>query len=227
MALPFFRSLHRPSAPAALEPASRRPSLPLASLFLAGPSALFAKMHSTVALAALVAFSGSALASYGRYPCNLINTDGTISADQSQCAASALITPGGGLKGSLSDPVNSICVQDQINLDYACVRAHPDHPSSRAAADVLSFAQLRHLGRGLHHGRQLRRRHLQQRCLHRCSGHDLQRQRQQLPRLRLLHRPPRRSDPVGHLRWYRGLLLRPGSRERLHGRPRHRRCARQ
>ncbi|BGP57069.1 hypothetical protein JCM8202_006298 [Rhodotorula sphaerocarpa] len=77
-------------------------------------------MHSTVALAALVAFSGSALASYGRYPCNLINTDGTISADQSQCDAGALITPGGGLKGSLPDPVNSICVQDQINLDYAC-----------------------------------------------------------------------------------------------------------
>lgn len=77
-------------------------------------------MRTTISLIAIASLSSSAFASYGRYPCNLLNGDGTLSADRNQCLDGVLRNPGAGDKGALPNPTSPECVQDTINGDFAC-----------------------------------------------------------------------------------------------------------
>lgn len=77
-------------------------------------------MRTTISLIAIASLSSSAFASYGRYPCNLLNGDGTLSADRNQCLDGVLRNPGAGDKGALPNPTAPECVQDTINGDFAC-----------------------------------------------------------------------------------------------------------
>ncbi|GAA5976591.1 hypothetical protein JCM11641_001349 [Rhodosporidiobolus odoratus] len=85
-------------------------------------------MRSTLILASLASLSSVALAQngYGRFPCTIVNGDGTYSADQTQCANDALIAPGAdttedtGNQGDGPTPVNPVCAIDSQSGLYYC-----------------------------------------------------------------------------------------------------------
>ncbi|BGP39925.1 hypothetical protein JCM10450v2_003904 [Rhodotorula kratochvilovae] len=65
------------------------------------------------------------VAAYGRFPCYIINGDGTKSADPSQCLDNNLVNPGGadgasGLKGDQPTPVSPVCTLAPETGDYYC-----------------------------------------------------------------------------------------------------------
>ncbi|GAA5993255.1 hypothetical protein JCM10908_004534 [Rhodotorula pacifica] len=62
---------------------------------------------------------------FGRFPCTIVNGDGTFSADQNQCQNKNLIAPGTGLGGTGNQgdgltPINPECVQEPGTGAYAC-----------------------------------------------------------------------------------------------------------
>ncbi|GAA5892851.1 hypothetical protein JCM8208_004104 [Rhodotorula glutinis] len=83
-------------------------------------------MRSVLALASIASLSSVALAQtgYGRFPCNIFNGDGTLSADPNQCLDSALIPPGSaddsGFQGDGVTPTNPECVAFGANLGFFC-----------------------------------------------------------------------------------------------------------
>ncbi|GAA5943666.1 hypothetical protein JCM3775_001327 [Rhodotorula graminis] len=86
-------------------------------------------MHATLALASLASLASIALAQipsgYGRFPCTLVNGDGTFSADPNQCADDALINPAGvaddtGIQGSAANPTGAMCTLEAETGAYFC-----------------------------------------------------------------------------------------------------------
>ncbi|GAA5828391.1 hypothetical protein JCM11251_006224 [Rhodosporidiobolus azoricus] len=86
-------------------------------------------MRSVLALASIASLSSFAAAQvsgYGRFPCTLINGDGTLSADPSLCAPDALILPGSGdptsdAQGDQPIPTGTLrCVQIEETQGYYC-----------------------------------------------------------------------------------------------------------
>ncbi|GAA5829221.1 hypothetical protein JCM5353_000963 [Sporobolomyces roseus] len=84
-------------------------------------------MRSTIAVASLVSLAGlvAAQSTYGRFPCTIVNGDGTFSADPSQCSADNLVNPGQneagtGVQGDGPTPVNPECVMELESGAYAC-----------------------------------------------------------------------------------------------------------
>ncbi|BGP14713.1 hypothetical protein JCM10213_002758 [Rhodosporidiobolus nylandii] len=86
-------------------------------------------MRTSIALASLASLAGLAAAQtgYGRFPCTIVNGDGTFSADQSQCADANLVAPGTGdgvenadPQGDLPNPTNAQCVQQLETGAYFC-----------------------------------------------------------------------------------------------------------
>ncbi|GAA5821036.1 hypothetical protein JCM11251_001932 [Rhodosporidiobolus azoricus] len=71
-------------------------------------------LRSVLAISALAGFA-AAQTGYGRFPCTLVNGDGTFSANQDLCANDALIAPGandanGEAQGDGVNPVDAECV---------------------------------------------------------------------------------------------------------------------
>ncbi|GAA5953109.1 hypothetical protein JCM3765_007412 [Sporobolomyces pararoseus] len=81
-------------------------------------------MRSTVAIASLLSLSTFAVAqNYGRFPCTIVNGDGTFSPDQSQCSSDLLVPPGSGAGGTQGDnptPVDPVCFQNAATGQYYC-----------------------------------------------------------------------------------------------------------
>ncbi|GAA5887283.1 hypothetical protein JCM6882_002474 [Rhodosporidiobolus microsporus] len=86
-------------------------------------------MRTTLILASLASLSSVALAQqngYGRFPCTIVNGDGTFSPDQSQCANANLIAPGAntpedtGNQGDGVTPVDPVCTIDSASGLYFC-----------------------------------------------------------------------------------------------------------
>ncbi|GAA5845477.1 hypothetical protein JCM5353_000038 [Sporobolomyces roseus] len=81
-------------------------------------------MRSTLAIVSLLSLSTFAVAqNYGRFPCTIVNGDGTFSADPNQCQNDALAAPGsgeGGTQGDNPNPVNPTCAQDAATGQYYC-----------------------------------------------------------------------------------------------------------
>ncbi|GAA5901879.1 hypothetical protein JCM6882_008698 [Rhodosporidiobolus microsporus] len=84
-------------------------------------------MRSVLALVSLASIASFAAAQtgYGRFPCTLVNGDGTFSADQSQCANDALIAPGANdpesdAQGDGVNPVDAECVIESESGAYFC-----------------------------------------------------------------------------------------------------------
>ncbi|GAA5860012.1 hypothetical protein JCM8547_003058 [Rhodosporidiobolus lusitaniae] len=83
-------------------------------------------MRSAILLASLASLSSVAFAQgegYGRFPCTIVNGDGTLSPDQSQCATGLLVSPGSGDGGSQGDnptPIDPTCFQDGASGRYFC-----------------------------------------------------------------------------------------------------------
>ncbi|GAA5934912.1 uncharacterized protein JCM15063_003100 [Sporobolomyces koalae] len=81
-------------------------------------------MRSTIAIASLLSLSTFAVAqNYGRFPCTIVNGDGTFSPDQSQCGSDFLVAPGTGDGGSQGDnpvPTSPQCTQDAATGRYYC-----------------------------------------------------------------------------------------------------------
>lgn len=74
---------------------------------------------------ALAALTGNGPAGYGRFPCTLLNGDGTYSPDASQCTAAKLIVPGTGLggtgfKGDEPKPITPVCTLEPASGLYYC-----------------------------------------------------------------------------------------------------------
>ncbi|GAA5901808.1 hypothetical protein JCM6882_008679 [Rhodosporidiobolus microsporus] len=81
-------------------------------------------LRSVLALSAL---AGAVVAQtgYGRFPCTIVNGDGTFSADQTQCANDNLIAPGADTadavnQGDFPNPVDSQCVIETESGAYFC-----------------------------------------------------------------------------------------------------------
>ncbi|GAA6041822.1 hypothetical protein JCM8097_007181 [Rhodosporidiobolus ruineniae] len=89
-------------------------------------------MRSVLALASVATFAGLAAAQtatatgYGRFPCTLVNGDGSFSPNQALCADDVLIAPGadstdaGVGQGDRVSPTNSQCVQELESGAYFC-----------------------------------------------------------------------------------------------------------
>ncbi|GAA6034871.1 hypothetical protein JCM8097_009341 [Rhodosporidiobolus ruineniae] len=88
-------------------------------------------MRTVLALAAAASFSSAVLAQtvpagYGRFPCTIVNGDGTFSPDPSQCAAGNLVAPGtgtGNQDGNQGDgvlPTTPACQQEPTTGAYYC-----------------------------------------------------------------------------------------------------------
>ncbi|GAA5828394.1 hypothetical protein JCM11251_006225 [Rhodosporidiobolus azoricus] len=87
-------------------------------------------MRSVLALATLASFSTFAAAQvtgYGRFPCTIVNGDGTLSPDQTQCADANLIVPGTGTgtpdvdaQGDLPPATGAVCAQIIETQGYFC-----------------------------------------------------------------------------------------------------------
>ncbi|GAA6005820.1 hypothetical protein JCM11491_004022 [Sporobolomyces phaffii] len=76
---------------------------------------------SVLSLASLAA----AQTGYGRFPCTIVNGDGTYSQDQSQCASGNLVNPGSGesntgVQGDRPNPVDPVCVQQLETTAWFC-----------------------------------------------------------------------------------------------------------
>ncbi|GAA6027270.1 hypothetical protein JCM8097_002543 [Rhodosporidiobolus ruineniae] len=95
------------------------------------PSSAFA----AALLVLLPAVVSAQQAGYGRFPCSLVNADGTFSPDPSKCLASALTAPGdqsgnwAGVQGDGVNPVQSECVMELETGSYFCgiVGSHLPH----------------------------------------------------------------------------------------------------
>ncbi|GAA6014196.1 hypothetical protein JCM10207_006129 [Rhodosporidiobolus poonsookiae] len=81
-------------------------------------------LRSVVALSALAGLA-AAQTGYGRFPCTIVNGDGTFSADQTQC--SNLVAPGSGTgtpavdaQGDLPVPVGATCQIETESGAYFC-----------------------------------------------------------------------------------------------------------
>ncbi|GAA6063426.1 hypothetical protein JCM10212_002612 [Sporobolomyces blumeae] len=84
-------------------------------------------MRSTFAAVTLASLAGLAAAQtgYGRFPCTVVNGDGTFSPQQSQCDASALVNPGSneagtGNQGDRPNPVDAMCTMENESGAYFC-----------------------------------------------------------------------------------------------------------
>ncbi|GAA5875999.1 hypothetical protein JCM1840_006242 [Sporobolomyces johnsonii] len=84
-------------------------------------------MRTAVLAVSLASLAGLAAAQtgYGRFPCTIVNGDGTFSPDQTQCADSALVTPGAdengtGAQGDRPNPTNAVCTEETATGAYFC-----------------------------------------------------------------------------------------------------------
>lgn len=88
-------------------------------------------MRVVLVTASLVSFAGIASAAvptvigYGRFPCTIVNGDGTYSPDPSQCLNANLVAPGAdtdgtGAQGDGVTPVDPVCSQQLETSGYYC-----------------------------------------------------------------------------------------------------------
>ncbi|GAA5827338.1 hypothetical protein JCM5353_007547 [Sporobolomyces roseus] len=84
-------------------------------------------MRFSLALISLVSFAGlaSAQTGYGRFPCSIVNGDGTFSPDPTQCEEANLVNPGSntadtGIQGDRPNPISPVCVQQLETGAYFC-----------------------------------------------------------------------------------------------------------
>ncbi|BGP14504.1 hypothetical protein JCM10213_003090 [Rhodosporidiobolus nylandii] len=86
-------------------------------------------MRTAFIAASLASIASVAVAQtgYGRFPCTIVNGDGTFSADQNQCADANLIAPGSGdgvpgeaAQGDTPSPTNAQCVEETETGAYFC-----------------------------------------------------------------------------------------------------------
>ncbi|GAA6041805.1 hypothetical protein JCM8097_007169 [Rhodosporidiobolus ruineniae] len=88
-------------------------------------------MRSVLALASVATFAGLAAAQtatatgYGRFPCTLVNGDGSFSPNQALCADDALIAPGADsadavTQGDRVSPTGSVCTLETESGAYFC-----------------------------------------------------------------------------------------------------------
>ncbi|GAA6050916.1 hypothetical protein JCM3770_002536 [Rhodotorula araucariae] len=87
-------------------------------------------MHGALALASLASLATVGFAQiptgYGRFPCTLVNGDGTFSADQNQCADDLLLNPAGepspdvGIQGAEPNPTGAECVREEETGGFFC-----------------------------------------------------------------------------------------------------------
>ncbi|GAA6008257.1 hypothetical protein JCM10207_000056 [Rhodosporidiobolus poonsookiae] len=84
-------------------------------------------MRAAFTLASLASLAGLAAAQggYGRFPCTVVNGDGTFSGDQSQC--SGLVAPGSGegvagtdSQGDIAPPTGAVCTMETESGAYFC-----------------------------------------------------------------------------------------------------------
>ncbi|POY72685.1 hypothetical protein BMF94_4514 [Rhodotorula taiwanensis] len=73
----------------------------------------------------LASLAANGPAGYGRFPCTLINGDGTFSPDPNQCTAAKMIVPGTGtggtgFKGDEPKPVTPVCTLEVASGLYYC-----------------------------------------------------------------------------------------------------------
>ncbi|GAA5844178.1 hypothetical protein JCM3766R1_003282 [Sporobolomyces carnicolor] len=84
-------------------------------------------MRSAFVAASVLSLASIAAAQsgYGRFPCTIVNDDGTFSPDASQCSNDALVNPGDnvdntGNQGDRVTPVNPQCAQELESGAYFC-----------------------------------------------------------------------------------------------------------
>ncbi|GAA5996134.1 hypothetical protein JCM5350_000499 [Sporobolomyces pararoseus] len=83
-------------------------------------------MRSTFAAVSVLSLASLAAAqrTYGRFPCTIVNGDGTFSPDQSQCANDNLVAPGAadgsGFQSDGLTPVDPVCTLETETGAYAC-----------------------------------------------------------------------------------------------------------
>ncbi|GAA6011320.1 hypothetical protein JCM10207_008298 [Rhodosporidiobolus poonsookiae] len=82
-------------------------------------------MLRTLALASALVGFAAAQSGYGRFPCTVVNGDGTFSADQTQCTGlvapgSGVGTPGVDAQGDLPVPVGATCQIETETGAYFC-----------------------------------------------------------------------------------------------------------
>ncbi|GAA6027301.1 hypothetical protein JCM8097_002573 [Rhodosporidiobolus ruineniae] len=84
-----------------------------------------ARYRLVAALAATAISLVSAQTGYGRFPCTIVNGDGSYSPDQTQCADGALMAPraddpGADVQGDRASPTGAICQLEQESGAYFC-----------------------------------------------------------------------------------------------------------